>query len=105
MTKREIIDELSKERKVEELVRNIVGKNNKRPEIDDLVQMIYLILLEYDDKKIVEMYEKKQLIFFITRIILNQFNSSNSPFHYIYRKWSKDNTDIANLKEKDEPEY
>lgn len=103
MTKRDILDKLSKEKKVEELVYNIVGKNNRRPEINDLIQMVYLILLEYDEDKIVQLYEKKQLIFFITRIILNQYNSSNSPFHYTYRKWSKDNQDISELKEKDEP--
>ena len=92
------------EKKIEEIVRNIVGKNNKRPEIDDLVQMVYLILLEYDEDKIVNMYNKKQLIFFITRIVLNQFNSSNSPFLYIYRKWSKENLEFnTNINEENEP--
>ena len=106
MTKNDIIEQLAKEKKIEEIVRNIVGKNNKRPEIDDLVQMVYLILLEYDEDKIVNMYNKKQLIFFITRIVLNQFNSSNSRFHYIYRKWSKDNVEFnANINEENEPEY
>lgn len=100
MTKQDIIDQLAKEGKVEELVKNIT-KGSKRPEIDDLTQNIYEILLNYDEDKIVQMYEKKQLIFFITRIITNQYNSSNSPFHYTYRKYYADFEDIANIK--DEP--
>lgn len=53
---------------------------------NDLTQEVYLILLQYNREKIVEMYENNQLNFFITRIIKNQYYSSTSPFYKLYKK-------------------
>ena len=55
--------------------------------IDDLEQEIYMILLEYDKDRIVELYEKKQLKFFIVGIITRQYNSKTSPFYKKYKKY------------------
>ena len=49
--------------------------------------MVYLILLEYDEKKLQDLWEHNQMHFFIARIIINQYNSVNSPFHTIFRKF------------------
>lgn len=54
---------------------------------DDLEQEVYMILLEYDKDKIVEMYEKKQLKYFIIGIIQRQYNSKTSPFYKKYKKY------------------
>lgn len=62
--------------------------------MDDLEQDVYMILMEQPEKKIVDIYNKKQLKFFITRIILNQLNSSLSPFFYKYRKFSFQTYDL-----------
>ena len=48
-----------------------------------------MVLLEYNPDKIVEMYEKKQLKFFMVRIIQNQYNSKTSPFYRKYKKYYK----------------
>ena len=56
---------------------------------DDLVQEIYLIILEYDDNKIIKMYEQNQIKFFITRIIKNQSFSKNSPFYKKYKMYDQ----------------
>lgn len=55
-------------------------------DLQDLCQMVYLILLEYDEAKVVDLWEHGELGFFLARIIVNQFRSSNSPFHYMFRK-------------------
>ena len=74
----EIIDQLARERRVETMLANIA----KRPvsgTLEDLCQMVYLILLEYDDAKIEDLWEHGQINFFIARILLNQYRSTNSP--------------------------
>jgi hypothetical protein len=57
--------------------------------MDDFLQEMYMVLLEYKPEKIVEMYEKKQLKFFMVRIIQNQYNSKTSPFYRKYKKYYK----------------
>ena len=56
---------------------------------DDLVQEIYLIILEYDDNKIIKMYEQNQIKFFITRIIKNQYFAKNSQFYKKYKMYDQ----------------
>lgn len=80
--KNNIINELAKEKTVETLCTNM---GVEQAYLDDLVQEIYLILLEYDEGKMIKMYERKQLKFFIVRIIMNQYFSKNSPFYKKYK--------------------
>lgn len=87
-TKRDIIEELAKGRRVELLVENI-AHSALTADLKDLCQMVYLILLEYDDAKIQDLYENDQINFFLVRIILNQYRSSNSPFHTEIRKFQE----------------
>jgi hypothetical protein len=51
--------------------------------------MVYMILLEYDDAKLQDLWENDQMNFFLARIIINQYRSSNSPFHTIFRKFQE----------------
>lgn len=51
--------------------------------------MVYMILLEYDEAKLQDLWENDQMNFFLVRIILNQYRSSNSPFHTIFRKFQE----------------
>lgn len=80
--KNNIINELAKEKTVETLCTNM---GVEQAYLDDLIQEIYLILLEYDEDKLIKMYERKQLKFFIVRIIMNQYFSRNSPFYKKYK--------------------
>lgn len=79
-----MIDKICNDGIVESIIKNL-GVSPKY--VDDLTQEIYLILLEYDREKIIEMYNNKQLNFFLTRIIKNQINSVTSPFYRKYRKF------------------
>jgi hypothetical protein len=51
--------------------------------------MVYLILLEYDEAKIQDLWNNGQINFFLARIIVNQYRSSNSPFHMIFRRYQE----------------
>lgn len=85
MTSYEIIEQLAKAGTVEGMVANI-AHTPLTDDLRDLCQMVYVILLEYDADKIVELYDKGQMGFFIARIILNQFRSKHSPWHDLIRK-------------------
>ena len=87
MTKAEIIEDLARNRVVEETVKNIAHSHQLTSELQDLAQSVYVILLEYDEAKLVDLYESKALGFFLTRIISNQYNSNTSPFYKQIRKF------------------
>lgn len=98
MTKYQIIEQIARERRVETMLANIA----KRPisgTMDDLCQMVYLILLEYDETKIADLWENGQINFFIARILLNQYKSTNSPFYKLFRKYESKATDIEAVRE------
>ena len=92
--KKTIIETLAKDRRVEALVENI-AHHSLTADLKDLCQMVYLILLEYDESKLQDLWENEQINFFIARIILNQYRSSNSPFHAIFRKYQERSISIG----------
>lgn len=79
-----MLDEIIKEQVVENICKNI-GVSDEY--FEDFVQEIYLILLEYDKDKLKYIIENNQINFFITRIIINQWQSSTSPFYKKYKKF------------------
>jgi len=94
----EIIDQLARERRVETMLANI-AKKPVSGNLEDLCQMVYLILLEYDSAKIEDLWENGQINFFIARILLNQYKSTNSPFYKLFRKYESRAIDIETLRE------
>ena len=94
MDKMTIIKTLAEEKRVEALVKNIAHQP-LTADLKDLCQMVYLILLEYDESKLQDLWENEQMNFFLARIILNQYRSSNSPFHSIYRKYQERSISIG----------
>ena len=87
-SKADIIETLAQEKRVEALVENI-AHHSLTADLKDLCQMVYMILLEYDEVKLQDLWVNDQMNFFLTRIILNQYRSSNSPFHTIFRKFQE----------------
>lgn len=59
--------------------------HNKHPDWEDLLSEVILILLESDREKMEALVARNQMRYWVTRIMLNQYNSSTSPFHYKYR--------------------
>lgn len=79
-----IITDLYENRTVRDIIRNMQVAEQ---DADDLEQEIYTILLEYDSDKIIEMYSKKQLKFFLVGVIQRQYFSKTSPFYKKYKKY------------------
>ena len=69
---------------IEEIVNNIAQTD---PDKDDLIQDIALIILEKPSDFILELYNKKQLKYYITRVIRNNLFSKTSPYYYKYKKY------------------
>ena len=99
MKREQIIEELARHRVVENLVRIICKVSATY--LDDLSQMIYIYLLEYDEEKIITLYEEGSLRFFLVRIIKNQWYSHTSPFHYTYSRLLHRTCDIADYEIED----
>lgn len=79
-----IMQEVYEKNIVKDIITNMRVKSN---DIDDLEQEIYMILLDYNKERIIEMYNKKQLNYFIVGIVSRQYNSSTSPFYKKYKKY------------------
>lgn len=105
MTKYEIIDELSKNATVEKIVNKLVSSSKNRFDFpDDLIQDIYVLLLEKDEDLIVNLYNKGELGYYLLKVVRNQLLSKNSPYYtkYIkFRAYSDDITQAASIPIKD----
>ena len=105
MTKYEIIDELSKNATVEKIVNKLIQSSKNRFDFpDDLIQDIYVLLLEKDEDLIVNLYNKGELVFYLLKVVRNQLLSKNSPYYtkYIkFRAYSDDITQAASIPIKD----
>lgn len=84
MTNQEIVYSLSYSGLVEDIARNIRVTSDY---YDDFVQETYVTLLEYDNTKLNEIFDKKQIKYFVVRIMLNNWNSTTSPFYTKYKKY------------------
>ena len=96
MTKYDIIEQLANTHQVERIVTKML-KDSKNPFDcpDDLIQDIYLILLEKPDDFIEGLYERKELGYWLLRVVRNQLLSENSPYHYTYIKERANSEDIS----------
>ena len=62
---------------------NIAGEQGK----DDLLSFVIEELYKCDQDRINEIIEKKQLTFYIARVMLNQYHSKTSRYYYKYNKY------------------
>jgi len=95
MTRREVVELLATERRVERLIANVCRGPAKG--LDDLAQIIYEALLRYDEEALVSLYENEQINYFLVRIIENQFYSTTSPYHIQVRRFRMRTNDFAGL--------
>jgi hypothetical protein len=95
--KYDIIDELAKNKTIEEIIGNI-AQNPQEDTLKDLSQILYEDLLMKDGSKIVKMYEEDQLNYFITRMVLNSIKSKTSRYYYLFSKFNK-NTQELNIED------
>ena len=100
MTKYEIIDELSKDNTVEKIIYKLLPASKNRFDCpEDLVQDIYVLLLEKDDKLIIDLYNKGELGYYLLKIAKNQLLSANSPYYYKYVKFGVQSDGLEKVKD------
>lgn len=88
MTKLEIVNELSRSNTVEKIIYKLLPcSKNPFDYPEDLIQDIYVLLLEKDDKLIVDLYERGELGYYILKVVRNQLLSANSPYYTKYIKF------------------
>lgn len=81
-----LIEELAKNRVVEEIISNVAQPRDKEIGfLDDLSNDIYIILLEKKDQ--VEQMQENQQRYYIARLVSNQLRSKTSRYHYNYRRY------------------
>ena len=85
MTVEEVVELVAKEGWVEECIKTVSG-GVWRSEYSDLTQDILIELL--NQTKIVDLYEKNQLRYYVMRIVRNNLQSCTSRFFYRYRRFS-----------------
>tara|TARA_R110002049_G_scaffold281903_1_gene461581 strand:- start:313 stop:819 length:507 start_codon:yes stop_codon:yes gene_type:complete len=69
--------------KLKDMAYNIAGVKGK----DDLLSFVIEELYKCDQDRITEIIEKKQLTFYIARVMLNQYHSKTSRYYYKYNKY------------------
>ena len=85
LTKHIIVNEIANDKEYKNLCRKF------SPQLfEDLYQDLMVILLQYDESKLILLHETGKIKFFIIKILMNQSRSSTSPFHRIYRNVNND---------------
>lgn len=78
----DIIQQLAEGKVVERTLMNIAHRSRLSYDLQDLSQMIYVVLLEYDSDTIVGLWQRNEIGNWIVGIIRKQLFSRNSPYYY-----------------------
>ena len=85
MTREEVVERVAREGWVEECIKTVSG-GVWRSEYSDLTQDVLIELL--NQEKIVGLYQRGQLRYYVMRIVRNNLQSATSRFYYRYRRFS-----------------
>ena len=96
MTKYEVLDIISREHLVDRIVTKLLSSSKNPFDCpEDLIQDVYLLLLQKDDNLIVNLYNKDEIGFYLLKIVRNQLLSKNSPYYTKYIKLGANSDDIS----------
>lgn len=95
ITKDQVIKYIADNRIVEEIVHNVGGNSDE--DLNDLIQDIYLELYNKDESLLINLYNKNNIKFYLSRIVTNNIYSNNSRFFYRYKKNNKNKVKIENI--------
>ncbi len=72
----------------------------------DLTQDVYVVMLEYDQDKLQTIYDNGHLIFWVARVMLNQYVRGNSAFKTKYYTYLRsENFEVSDLKHFDDIDW
>lgn len=66
-----------------------------RPELADLSQMAYCVLLEMDEERIQRAHSEGWLPFLLRRIIITNVQNTHSPWRDLFRRYSLRNLELT----------
>ena len=96
MTKYEVINIIAREHLVERIVNKLLSSSKNPFDCpEDLIQDIYLLLLQKNDDLIVNLYNKGEIGYYLLRVVRNQLLSKNSSYYYTYIKLGANSDDIS----------
>ena len=96
MTKIEVVDIIAREHLVEKIVNKLLSSSKNQFDCpEDLIQDIYLLLLEKDDTLIIDLHNKGELGYYLLKIARNQLLSKNSPYYTKYIKLKANSDDLT----------
>ena len=96
MTKYEVVDIIAKEHLVDRIVNKLLSSSKNPFDCpEDLIQDVYLLLLQKDDNLIVNLYNKGEIGFYLLKITRNQLLSKNSPYYQKYIRFQSNSDDIT----------
>ena len=98
----DIVEQLGREKRVEQIVLRIAGVSALTADLQDLCQMIYLNLLEYDNDKLTNLWETDAINFLIVRLVLFNLRSKTSRYYYTIKIFSARSTELTEYKIEDE---
>lgn len=87
MTRQDIADALAREGVVETMLRKMTRSARLTDDLKDLAQMVYLIILDYPEDKLLDLWKSGHIRFFIARVIMNQLHGTRNAFYYAHRKF------------------
>lgn len=85
MDKYTIINTIANERRVEQIVQNIAHVSRLTGDLQDLAQMVYVVLLDYSEEVISDLWENEQMNFFIVAIV-KRMRSDRGQWFTLFRR-------------------
>lgn len=87
MTTHDIVQQIAKEKRVEQLVEHIFKSHSAIAK--DLCQLVYVALLNTREDRMIDLWEHGEMNYYIVRIIKNQWRSTTSEIYRFYRKYDR----------------
>ena len=96
MTKCDVVEKLYKDGTVDRIIYKLLSSSKNPFDCpEDLIQDIYLLLLQKDDDLIVNLYNKDEIGYYLLKIARNQLLSKNSPYYQKYIRFQSNSDDIT----------
>ena len=96
MTKSDVLDIIAREHLVDRIVNKLLSSSKNPFDCpEDLIQDVYLLLLQKDEDLIVNLYNRGELGFYLLKVARNQLLSTNSPYYTKYIKFRANSDDIT----------
>lgn len=83
MDKQQLYEAIITSKIVEKMVHKVERNNSY---VNDVINDIYIVILEMDPDTLIELYNKNEINYYISRIVTNQV-SKNGQLNKKYKKW------------------